>query len=224
MTNNLSGKVNRITLIIFGIVFNIISISGQNQGDRKSGITIYWKQKIYFNDFKSFSSHQDPNLPQLDNNIFFHGVTVQGDISENIAIGVSTNWGKKYKSSQNGSTYWGGGMAALFFQYRVISKSGFFAGSGIGQGYGKYNYISSNNLGSDTKSIDVDGIYIEPILNVGYSFKSKVYIAIEGSYIFSIYTNKFYVGDNLPNPFPKGFLVSVGVGCRFSYFKSLLSG
>jgi hypothetical protein len=219
MADNLSGKVNCITLIIFGIVFNINSIWGQNQKSRIPGITIYWKHKIYFNDFKTFSSYQDPNLPQLDNNVFFHGVTVQGDVSEKLAIGLSTNWGKKYKSSQNGSASWGGGMAALFFQYRVISKSGFFAGSGIGQGYGKYNYISSNNLGSDTKSIDVDGIYIEPLLNVGYSIKSRVYIKLEGSYIFSIYTNKYYIGNNLPNPFPKGFLVSVGVGCRFSFFK-----
>lgn len=203
----------------FPLLTALILCSNAFSGDNLiRGFAVYYQQKLYFTDFADFAN-ANPAAPDLDPNARIHGAEIEGFISNHIIFGMYGNGMLKRSENSTGSSDWGGGIAALFGQYRVYSDAGFFASAGFGLGCGRISYISSNSEGTNTQTIVSDAIYGEPLINLGYSHKNKILLRCQASYIAPGLGENYRTGTpNLSNPFPFGPVISLSLGYRFPYF------
>lgn len=197
----------------------ILASTAQGEEHRVRGFAVYYQQKLVVSDFGAF---KDVNAaaPNLASNARLHGAEIEGFISNNIVFGMYGNGMLNRSESSSGSSDWGGGIAALFGQYRVYSEIGLFASAGFGLGCGRIDYIASNADGSNTQTIVSDAIYFEPLANVGYAWRNKIHLRLQTSYIVPGLGNNYRTGSpDLSNPFPNGPLVGLSLGYRFPYFE-----
>ncbi len=209
----------KLTLFTSLLLIIITSESAAQKSDSRY-FSINYIQRVHFVNYQQFTNIQDRTLPELKNNTRFHGMRIDGEIANNLIVGLYANGSLNDSKNANGYTSWGGGIGVATIEYRYNLPVNFFTGLGFGLGCGRFTYSSA--LWDGTKSItaNVDTIFGEPDIKVGYILKRKLILAFDASYIFDIASNTYNVGaKNIPNVFPRGWFIGGSIGFQLSYIK-----
>jgi hypothetical protein len=207
--------MNRIN--IFLILIMVVSRLTAQENEPRF-FSINYNQRIHFVNFQQFASIQEQALPKLNDNARFHGMTLEGAITDNIIISLYANGSLNDKQNNFGYTSWGGGLGVVKITYRYKLPSSFFTSIGTGLGCGRFSYSSALWDGTASITSDMDAIFLEPEINVGYIFKKKLVLIFNSSYMYSIAGNEYNVGlENLPKAFPNGWIIGASIGYEFSF-------
>lgn len=208
-------------LLLFGLSFCYTSmLHGQNDLAKPRFFALSYTQRILLTSFNEFSNKQASNLPELNNNARFHGMSLKGAVSKSLIVGLYAQGSLNDAENSVGYSNWGGGLGAVTFQYNYSPLKNFIIYPGFGLGCGRFNYSSAEHDGTNAQSIYSDAIYIEPCINIGYSFWNKLLIMIEGSYMQSLSGNEYQTAkQNLPSAFPKGLFFGLSIGYKSPFYK-----
>ena len=205
---------------IITIFIGMLSLNINAQQNEYRFFSINYGQKIHFNNFDKFKDHQNSALPELSANSRFHGMNMQGAVSDNVIVGLYGYGSLNDNENDLGYTNWGGGLAAVTGEYRFSFKSKLFISLGGGLGCGRFNYSSSLNDGSSSISVYSSAIFCEPKINIGYILKKKLIITIEASYMFNLHVSDNFTGSqNLSTAFPNAWFLGGTIGYQIRYFR-----
>lgn len=194
-------------------------ITSPAQGKAVRPFSIHYSQHAYFPRDRVYTHAQYSPLPTLNGPSRFHGMFIQGALSEQIILSLKGLGSLKDKKNAEGYTHFGGGLAATGIEFRHTVFNVLFLSGGLWLGCGRFNFTASTAAGDQTVSVFSDAIFIEYQLNIGAIFFQRLVIAIHGSYMGPIVGTDYRIGDdNLVSAFPTGFVLGGSVGYQFPFF------
>ncbi len=186
--------------------------------EKSNALTLSYYQKLHLTDFNNFENLQDASLPLLSDNARFHGMKLEGVITNNFVLGLYATGALKDNKNSVGYTSWGGGLGAATIAYRKNLFHAFSADAGCGLGCGRFTYESSAFDGSRSINSTADAIFWEPYINLKYTIKEKFVLSVEASYMLDLFGNEYsFATQTLPNPFPNGWVIGASIGYKFSF-------
>lgn len=210
--------MNKTYTLLILLVITMITSKSIAQENEPRFFSMNYSQILYFASFQKLESIQEQTLPTLKDNARFHGMKLQGAITENIIVGLYANGSLKDSKNDLGYTSWGGGIGVMTVDYRHHLSNTFFTSFGFGLGCGRFTYSSALWNGTESITSNTDAIFGEPNMKIGYILKKKLILTFEASYMFDIASNEYNVGAvNIPDVFPNGWIIGASIGYQFPF-------
>ena len=200
------------------LALTVLLLGSSVQGSEPGRFSINYMQRLHFVNFQDFADIQDQSLPRLKDNTRFHGMRLEGTITDDIIVGLYANGSLNDSRNNNGYTSFGGGVGVVTIEKRYYLPGNCFAGLGFGLGCSRFTYSSAKWDGSESITSNTDAIFGEPGVKLGYIFWKKLILIIDASYMLDIAGNRYTVGaENIPDVFPEGWFAGVSIGYYFPY-------
>ena len=210
-----------IFIFLTFLISIIIASESAAQENEPRYFSINYIQRLHFVNYQNFTNIQGAALPKLKDNSRFHGMRLEGEIANNILVGLYANGSLDDSKNANGYTSMGGGIGVATIEYRYQLPVNFFTSLGFGLGCGRFTYSSALKNGNKSVISNVDAIFGEPNIKIGYILKKKLILIFDASYMFVISSNKYNAGaNNIPDVFPRGWFIGGSIGFQLSFINT----